>query len=788
MEQEREDVGYLYRCAYCVNEAQPVTRLESNRCERCGRNSMQMVQGPELLDQQKAEYEGLLKKGFGMDTAVRLLDSRNYKDYIALSRFAFRDNEGWDIKEALSWDKESGELLVQEYKPKYEGKAFVGYDKAGKRVIPPLNLRNIELSMDEGSRIFIKDFERHVFLPVEKYLDEINVPKNYKALALQGLSLLPATGSRPAGLELREEEGHLRMPRLEDVYIENDYARWLLNVFKVSGDIKTLKAKEAELWEMASPKQRTDIMAAIGIPVMNALITIRNLSVLKPVITSFGSTNTGKTWIYRTTLRLYWGLILNNETLLTGDAISKSTFRFFSTLDSTNLPVLIDEATPATDAIMDAVKAMTMGGGTLRGRQDQSVRALKANATLITNAQSDIFMGVRAISDDLAMKRRTYKQHYTSSDIYHDHTKYIRFVDGISEGGLVFEYLKQYSIEDIMDAMYYYLKITDGDVVITGILLGLALTGRLTIENTDRMVWEPEGQNPLLDAYELILRDVERMEAGRVSFARNGQDYMNADSVSKDLGTMLVVEQDSVYITSAYIKWLNANKGHPLHGKFANLGDLKQLATLFEGLKPEDVYDHSKNKRIGGREGWLGKYACVPLSFKLNVTDGNTVVTHKVTDKIQSVNQYDVTDVTLNPIFSLKDYLKTSLSHACIQNENPVTREIELNLPNSSKFTDENREVTAGVTTKITPVTHLDNTKTILEQRPGVKKAFDYLQETLRNYEEGIHVQIETYKAIANTLDVQADDVLQAVKEAVKTGLFFWQKDGLLKLNKKVAQ
>ena len=350
-------------------------------------------------------------------------------------------------------------------------KVFVGYKESGRKVIPGINLHDIETYEDENGDLIIKDVVRKKWMEAGQYLEFLHIQRNMRELTFQALKL-PAVKKilqKPPGLELLEVNGHFCLPEREDMFLPNREAEEFANNLRISKDKQALLAKDNELWEILYPKQRTDYIATLGIPLQNQIITKKKLEILLTLMEAYGVTETAKSWTMRVGLKQWWG---NFNTPLMGDAIGTD-FRGTYWLSITTLPIMIDEAN-SVKKIIDMIKGWATKSKTGRGTKEGKMKDLVVTATPILTANSDVLAEDMSVVNLLATDRRAYKNHHTQQERElmegkHDIGK--KLEASLKSGGLVYHLLKDHTAEVLETAINYYYDILDGDTALMGILL-----------------------------------------------------------------------------------------------------------------------------------------------------------------------------------------------------------------------------------------------------------------------------------------------------------------------------
>ena len=548
------------------------------------------------------------------------------------------------ITRRLMWNYYSGDLEI----------VRADFDKDHRfvdistEIITPLNRRHFKVFRNRMGEIWIQDLIMQKTMSGKDYVKATNVNPKFHSDALQAFSLIKPAGEEPPKLELIiDKENHLILPHAYDIYAENDFSKTILACMRLGKDEDQLRVQFDAAWKAMNPKQRCDIAAATGIPVMNILNDYYSTVALRSHILSYGITEAAKTWTYLMAMKLVWGVFLTRDSLLTGDALG-SAYRLYAILSSTNLPILIDDSTQVAEKIRDILKS---SGSTIRGKADQTFNPYAIKATLLTTAQHNVFLG-GAISDEQAINRRLYTQPYNQRVESSRKGTYEALLDDVASGGLIYHVLRKYSARTLFDIVRYYKEVTGGNATLAGIMLGLGLLGKLSPEHTDSVEWEIETADSLVAAYNLILRDVARMEAG----------VGNSDNEAKTLATMIKIEEEEIFLNSAYLDWVNSSKSHPLAGKFRNLGALRELEPIFSAqLLKSEIYNKRKNKRVGGANG---TFAVLPKnrvsnSSNINLTGNLTGIIIEYIDNKYSKSNVNVRHVRQDIVesFNLNQYI-----------------------------------------------------------------------------------------------------------------------------------
>jgi len=465
------------------------------------------------------------------------------------------------------------------------------------------------------------------------------------------LSLLPVQDGEPYGLELVEIDGRLGLPPLELIYASNWYAQKLKAALTLSSDRVLLERLSEELWQISSPKQRADRAAIIGAAIFNLVNRVRKMGLREVLIHLGGATLSGKTWIAERALKLDFGIdLLQPDVLLNSDTFS-SPFRFETVISSTNLPVLIDDADAISKQLMSLVKSKTGGGFGARGHADQTVTTYSMRATIISTGQYNIYAGVAALSDDMAVSNRLYVNNYEQGDadpkakVAHD-----AFISKLGAGGLIYLWLKEHTVDELQQILLEAYQAADGDSTIAAMLLGLGFLGKLNLEAVGQIAVESQGgADPREDAVAAIMADFEQLQSVR------WPDPKMTTSLDRD--------GEWLYVSSMYLQYVNKDQRHPLNGRFRNLGAMKELAPAL-GIKPEAIYDRTARHKFGGVAACFAK---IPADVANR--EGYTSVTVSVTNKIEEIIRKNEDTVTqlhrLHLNHPIRDESATHIQNLC---------------------------------------------------------------------------------------------------------------------------
>jgi hypothetical protein len=578
------------------------------------------------------------------------------------------------VSASMSWDIKTGDLKIKKLHFDKTGWAVSGYE-----VVPGINLKRITILCDkDAGQLYVQDNMLNTLSLASDYVKSINIPGKYVSYVLQALKLVKPQYEKPAGLEVRAINGYLKLPDRKDMFLQNHTAKILAGTLVRGTDKAALMANFHKLWPLLSQKQRTDVIASLGVPLRNIIIEQSNLEYRLCYMVSYGPTTLGKSWGYLQALKLWWGLFLKKMNGLFSGNMIESSFRFTDAMDSTNLPFYVDESTSAAQKMQDAIKAAAMQGITARGHADQSMTIKRLRATLMTTAQSNVFIGGKSYSDDLAVDMRFYGNRYVAGKPDEIDDPAIlkaqdEWVANCKEGGLVYLLLKEHQLDELVTWVIEFEQIARGDTALSGLMLGLRLLGIERPEYTDAMLWD-RGSDEMqgMRDYDLIIADSQRAERGKAGNF--------PDNFAKDMETRLKIEEGWLYLNNSYLAWVNSNKSHPLCGRFGAISDLAQLQGLVvtgsvTPLVTQEVYNRDARTRIGGK---LCCFAKIPLEID---TQRNISVTQRVTDIIRErrdnvtlVTQDILTtkEIPLNDLSSHKGDTKTELRNTP---QNTITTE-----------------------------------------------------------------------------------------------------------------
>jgi len=515
-----------------------------------------------------------------------------------------------------------------------------------------INLNKIRLYRDSAGSLYISDLEVKRMFLVEDYLQFKKIVGSTATLVLEMLNMLPVS-EEPKQLRIYERDGKFYLPDKSEIFVRDSIIQNLINSFNFVGTREEYQKALNDLWPLLSPKQRADFVAQVGIPIINILIDLRKLGYTKSYMLSYGSTKTGKTWVYKIGMKLLWGFdLLEGNAFWQGDSIG-SQYRLHAILSSTNLPVYIDEIESRSKEVVDILKSAAIGSTSFRGTAAQSQITYHDTATLLATAQHNVYLNSKlALADELAILRRFYYNSYEQGDAdkekVHEH---VLFESRLKVRGLVYDILSQYTVDQLLEIVNEIMQQTGDDTTTAGLILGALLLG-LSEEEFKNLKWSGNRDlSPQEEAYELIRRD-----AVRVAEATFDRDY-----VARDLSSLIGVKEKEgkkyIVITSAYINYVNSQLSHPLKDKFHSLSDLKELEPVFSEAElkalPVRIYEREYREWFNGR---TMSVAVLPYRYveeddrdKLDsITQPYTNLTQNLTHIFISINNKILHTYTIN--------------------------------------------------------------------------------------------------------------------------------------------
>ena len=515
-----------------------------------------------------------------------------------------------------------------------------------------INLNKIRLYRDSAGSLYISDLEVKRMFLVEDYLQFKKIVGSTATLVLEMLNMLPVS-EEPKQLRIYERDGKFYLPDKSEIFVRDSIIQNLINSFNFVGTREEYQKALNDLWPLLSPKQKADFVAQVGIPIINILIDLRKLGYTKSYMLSYGSTKTGKTWVYKIGMKLLWGFdLLEGNAFWQGDSIG-SQYRLHAILSSTNLPVYIDEIESRSKEVVDILKSAAIGSTSFRGTAAQSQITYHDTATLLATAQHNVYLNSKlALADELAILRRFYYNSYEQGDAdkekVHEH---VLFESRLKVRGLVYDILSQYTVDQLLEIVNEIMQQTGDDTTTAGLILGALLLG-LSEEEFKNLKWSGNRDlSPQEEAYELIRRD-----AVRVAEATFDRDY-----VARDLSSLIGVKEKEgkkyIVITSAYINYVNSQLSHPLKDKFHSLSDLKELEPVFSEAElkalPVRIYEREYREWFNGR---TMSVAVLPYRYveeddrdKLDsITQPYTNLTQNLTHIFISINNKILHTYTIN--------------------------------------------------------------------------------------------------------------------------------------------
>jgi len=607
-----------------------------------------------------------------------------------------------DPKVIAVWNPYTGNLEKHHYVKSKKNKEQSKRDKEEPKllrsvteIVTGINLNKIRLYRDSAGNLYISDLELKRMFLAGDYLSFKKIVGSTATLVLEMLNMLPVS-EEPKQLRLYEKDGRFYLPSKAEIFVRDPVVQNLVNSFNIIGTREEYQKALKELWRLLSPKQKSDFVAMLGIPLINILIDLRKLGYTKSYMLSYGSTKTGKTWVYKIGMKLLWGFdLLEGNSFWQGDSIG-SQYRLHAILSSTNLPVYIDEVESRSKEIVDTLKAAAIGATSFRGTATQSQITYVDTATLLATAQHNVYLSSKlALADELAILRRFYYNSYEQGDAdkekVHEH---VVFESKLKVRGLVYDILSQYTVDQLLEIVNEIMQQVGDDTTIGGLILGASLLG-LDEEEFKSLKWS--GSKDLSaqeEAYELIRRD-----AIRVSELVSDRDYV-ARELSSLIGVKEKDEKKYILITSAYINYVNSQSSHPLKDKFHSLSDLKELEPVFSEAElkalPVRIYEREYREWFNGR---TMSVAVLPYRYveednnKLDsITQPYTNLTQNLTHIFISINNKILHTYTINNIYKEQKqensdsnmYIKPDLCKEPqnSQNSNTLSRQNSENMEN----------------------------------------------------------------------------------------------------------
>jgi len=583
-----------------------------------------------------------------------------------------------DPKVIAVWNPYTGNLEKHHYVKNKKNKEQSKRDKEEPKllrgvteIVTGINLNKIRLYRDSAGNLYISDLELKRMFLVGDYLQFKKIVGSTATLVLEMLNMLPVS-EEPKQLRLYEKDGRFYLPDKSEIFVKDPVVQNLVNSFNVVGSREEYQKALKELWRLLSPKQKADFVAMLGIPIIDILIDLCKLGYTKSYMLSYGSTKTGKTWIYKIGMKLLWGFdLLEGNAFWQGDSVG-SQYRLHAILSSTNLPVYIDEVESRSKEIVDTLKAAAIGSTSFRGTASQSQITYHDSATLLATAQHNVYLSSKlALADELAILRRFYYNSYEQGDAdkekVHEH---VVFESKLKVRGLVYDILSQYTVDQLLEIVNEIMQQVGDDTTTAGLILGAALLG-LDEKEFGNLKWSGNRDlSPREETYELIRRD-----AIRVSQA------LDRDYVARELFSLIgVKEKDGkkyILITSAYINYVNAQASHPLKDKFHSLSDLRELEPVFSEAElkalPVRIYEREYREWFNGR---TMSVAVLPYRYveedkdKLDsITQPYTNLTQNLTHIFISINNKILHTYTINSV-----YKEQENSNKEQENSTPYTR------------------------------------------------------------------------------------------------------------------
>ena len=446
--------------------------------------------------------------------------------------------------------------------------------------IADINKNKVEVFEGEEGERLIKDIEKGEIFTVDDYIKKRGIKSGNLITGIKRIFENLELKGKAVGFEIINEGGYLKIP--EKIFVKNKFEKWLEKSFKLNVNEELAKKEIQELWNILTPQQRADLIASIGVPLHNIIADVFNLNLDKVYLLSYGETESGKTFVYQTAEKFFWGV----QKFLKGNSF-ESNFRVDISLASTNLPLLIDDAEPIKEKVAGIIKASTSGGVGFRGTPNQDINIYPARATLLMTSQYNLFEDL-FLTDRAAMERRFYINCY--NERIDDKKAGKRFLIEMQTSGWIFEYLKRIKAEELKDFLLELYSGNDNGVE-NSLELGKRVLKELGVDASKEGFIDP-GEISEVVIYEEILQDLERMKLG--------MDSGGGDSEARRLSTLIGLKEEGdskyIWVTQGYLDY--ANKNGLLKGKVKKLSELKKLESLFD---IKDIYK-LPNKTIYSRD------------------------------------------------------------------------------------------------------------------------------------------------------------------------------------------
>jgi hypothetical protein len=407
-------------------------------------------------------------------------------------------------------------------------------------------------------------------------------------------------------IEFYDDNGYLKFPKIEDIVVKEGS---FVDEFKkglVIKEVDLTKAKEElkRAFQLLTPKQRSDLIFYLGNSTANILIETYNLQHGKAFGSSSGETGTGKTFAYLFSQKFFWGI----ERFWGGDALRSSAFRLNEMVESTPLPILIDEAENIRGEIWETIKAGTSGAETFRGRSDLTIKPYDFRAVLFFTSNDPLFENL-SIDQRRAAERRFYLQRYNKEDVVKDTSQGEKFMREFETRGAMYKILESVPAKELIEELEkIYNRASGSNIsVIAAYNFGAYLLKRFfDIDVKEWGIKYESGKSNMEEVYERILSDCRRYQLGKDQ----------NDSIAKDLESKMKIEENVeegvswVYITNEYIRKY-------LKGLVSNLGDLVELEPLFppeviKKLPWGRIYSKSNVKKIWDNHPQV-RFAVIPI-------------------------------------------------------------------------------------------------------------------------------------------------------------------------------
>ncbi|MGC9201013.1 MAG: hypothetical protein ACP5F8_03655, partial [Candidatus Aenigmatarchaeota archaeon] len=438
----------------------------------------------------------------------------------------------------------------------------------------PINLNEIKIFETDNKEIKILDKKTQILRSINDYLKEIGITKYKEYIIMFLKNRKEKVILKKFSLYLDPETEYLKMPEKEEIYFSNEVEKEISKRFQKSYEIEEGMKELKEILKLLTPKQKLDFCLILGIPLTNILKEIYTKSMNKIYISLYGQSRTGKTTLALLGLQYWWG----TSYFESGDSI-ESGFRLNVLLNSTNLPILIDDADKIKSSIVNRIKDSAMRIPTFRGKNNLKTEIYESKATLILTSNPNI-LAEKTNRDIQALKNRFWLNYYDTKDTI----KTFKNLESIIKTrGFVFYLLDKVKAKELWDLYYNFLEKTNGNEIKAILLFTFTILKNyynITDDDIKDVEVEREETEELERQYSWLKRDAER--------SMNETDFESRKL--KDL--IYIREEDNdkyIVVTTDYLSYINSEIRHPLHKRYFTLNDFKILNPLFEKSKKEIV-------------------------------------------------------------------------------------------------------------------------------------------------------------------------------------------------------